>query len=90
MRFESLIKGEYIKAAVDEQIIFNQLDMDTNAVWSLLFAYFTAVNRGRWKHVKKGLQKKEHMEAWFSRWSVACAHILRDAFLQYSGIPEVG
>ena len=38
MDFEKLIKGEYIDAAIDEQIVFNQLDDDIDAVWSLLLA----------------------------------------------------
>ena len=36
--FEQLMKGEYIKVPVDEQIIFNQLDTNPAAVWSLLLA----------------------------------------------------
>ena len=36
--FEDLMKGEVIKVPVDEQIIFNQLDTNPAAVWSLLLA----------------------------------------------------
>ncbi len=36
--FEDLMKGEYIKVPVDEQIIYNQLDMNPAAIWSLLLA----------------------------------------------------
>jgi hypothetical protein len=36
--FEDLMKGEAIKVPVDEQIIFNQLDTNPAAVWSLLLA----------------------------------------------------
>ena len=36
--FEQLMKGETIKVPVDEQIIFNQLDTNPAAVWSLLLA----------------------------------------------------
>ena len=35
---EILIKGGSFKAMIDEQIVFNQLDGDTDAVWSLLLA----------------------------------------------------
>lgn len=38
MEFEKLISGECIEAAIDEQIVFNQLDTDKDAVWSLLLA----------------------------------------------------
>lgn len=35
---ETLIKGDSFKVMIDEQIVFNQLDSSTNAVWSLLLA----------------------------------------------------
>ena len=37
-QFESLMRGESILCPVDEQIIYNQLDDDEDAVWSLLLA----------------------------------------------------
>lgn len=36
--FGKLLKGEYIETKLDEQIIFNQLDNNSEAVWSLLLA----------------------------------------------------
>ena len=36
--FETLMKGESIKVPVDEQVIYNQLDENPAAVWSLLLA----------------------------------------------------
>ncbi len=36
--FETLMKGEEIVVPVDEQIIYNQLDTNPGAVWSLLLA----------------------------------------------------
>ena len=36
--FEDLLKGKSIQCEVDEQIIYNQLDVDKNAIWSLLLA----------------------------------------------------
>lgn len=36
--FEKLLAGEHIMVPVDEQIIYNQLDEDENAIWSLLLA----------------------------------------------------
>lgn len=38
MEFEKLLKGECVEAAIDEQIVFDQLDSDVDAVWSLLLA----------------------------------------------------
>ncbi len=34
--FEKLLRGETISKEIDEDIVFNQLDEDSNAVWSLL------------------------------------------------------
>ena len=36
--FERLLKGESIEVKIDEQIIFNQLTGNRNAIWSLLLA----------------------------------------------------
>lgn len=36
--FERLLNGEHIYCPVDEQIVFNQLDEDPDAIWSLLLA----------------------------------------------------
>ena len=36
--FEDLLKGKSIRCPVDEQIVYNQLDDDIEAVWSLLLA----------------------------------------------------
>ena len=36
--FESLLQGETINMAIDEQIVYNQLSTKRNAVWSLLLA----------------------------------------------------
>ncbi|MDE7359828.1 MAG: ATP-binding protein, partial [Lachnospiraceae bacterium] len=36
--FEGLIRGEHLLAPIDEQIVYNQLDDNENAIWSLLVA----------------------------------------------------
>ena len=36
--FELLLKGERIRCPIDEQIVYNQLDEDESAIWSLLLA----------------------------------------------------
>lgn len=35
---EGLLKGEILQTHIDEQIVYNQLDASTNAIWSLLLA----------------------------------------------------
>ena len=37
-KFEKLLQGESIKSPIDEQIVYNQLDGNERAVWSLLLA----------------------------------------------------
>ena len=37
-QFEMLLQGENIKVPIDEQIVYNQLDQNESAVWSLLLA----------------------------------------------------
>ena len=36
--FEILLKGEHIRCPIDEQIVYNQLDENPDAIWSLLLA----------------------------------------------------
>lgn len=36
--FEQLLQGESIKTEIDEQIVYDQLSMSDNAIWSLLLA----------------------------------------------------
>lgn len=38
IQMESLIKGELIEVSFDEQIVFDRLDKDESAIWSLLLA----------------------------------------------------
>jgi len=46
--FEKLLSGESICTEIDEQIVYNQLDLDESAVWSLLLAagYLKVVHYG--------------------------------------------
>lgn len=36
--FEKLLQGEHLSCAIDEQIVYNQLDNNETAIWSLLLA----------------------------------------------------
>lgn len=58
--FETLLLGGSISTAIDEQIIYNQLNLDEGAIWSLLLAsgYLKVKGQsihegdyGQWKHV---------------------------------------
>ena len=37
-QFETLLKGEVIRTPIDEQIVYNQIDNNDSAIWSLLLA----------------------------------------------------
>ena len=47
--FEQLLKGEVINEPVDEQLVYNQLDNNVDAIWSLLLAsgYVKALGHDR-------------------------------------------
>lgn len=38
MSFEGLLRGEHLMCPIDEQIVYNQLDENETAIWSLLLA----------------------------------------------------
>ncbi|MFR5557296.1 MAG: hypothetical protein ACLTKE_11095 [Coprococcus sp.] len=46
--FEELLAGRNIITQIDEQIVYNRLDLDENAIWSLFLAsgYLKIVNEG--------------------------------------------
>lgn len=46
MQFEQLLKGETITCTIDEEIVYGELEQNTEAVWSLLLAggYLKVVN----------------------------------------------
>ena len=37
-KFEILLQGKVVRTSIDEQIVYNQLDKDETAIWSLLLA----------------------------------------------------
>lgn len=49
--FEKLLKGEHLFVPVDEQIVYNQLDGNEEAIWSLMLAsgYLKVINYERYK-----------------------------------------
>lgn len=51
--FETLLSGHTIKSQVDEQIVYNQLENDENAIWSFLLAsgYLKVEKAGKFEDV---------------------------------------
>ena len=54
--FEILLKGEHLYTPIDEQIVYNQLNGNTKAIWSLLLAsgYLKVVSHQEYNEIPKG------------------------------------
>ncbi len=67
--FEDLFQGKYLRIELDEQIVYNQLNVKFNAIWSLLLAsgYLKVVNKefnsekGRWYYTLDLTNKEVHL-----------------------------
>ena len=59
--FECLLRGESICCSIDEQIVYNQLDHNPNAIWSLLLAsgYLKVLEKDSLEVVEYRLPKYE-------------------------------
>lgn len=57
-KFERLLCGESIKSPIDEQIVYNQLDGNERAVWSLLLAsgYLKVLSYEQYSEIPEGNQ----------------------------------
>ncbi len=55
-QFEELLQGKHLRVSVDEQIVYNQLDDNENAIWSLLLAsgYLKVLSRDRLEMLEDG------------------------------------
>ena len=55
-KFENLLQDECIRSEIDEQIVYNQLDGNERAVWSLLLAsgYLKVVSYDRYTDIAEG------------------------------------
>ncbi len=56
MKMEDLLSGKNLRAQIDEQVVFSQLESNENAVWSLLLA------TGYLRVEKYGLNKRDRLE----------------------------
>ena len=54
--FEGLLKGELLRCTIDEQIVYDQLDKNESAIWSLLLAsgYLKVIHYDREEQVADG------------------------------------
>ncbi len=56
---EDLLKGKHIRTQIDEQIVFNQLTKDKNAIWSLLLASGYLKPEKHWLDEESGMEQYE-------------------------------
>lgn len=77
--FEDLLRGKTIQIELDEQIIYHQLSIELNAVWSLLLAigYLKVIKKefhenGRWYYTLTLTNKEVHLmfESMIQDWFV--------------------
>lgn len=59
-KFERLLKGETITSQIDEQIVYNQLNGNERAIWSLLLAsgYLKVLSYEDYRDIPEGAQPK--------------------------------
>lgn len=59
-KFEILLRGEAIESVIDEQIVYNRLDGNERAVWSLLLAsgYLKVLSYESYRDIPEGTQPK--------------------------------
>jgi len=84
---EDLMNGKMFHTTMDEQIVFNQLDYDENAIWSLLLAggYLKAVDskinrRGKKEYVLDivNFEVRRMFEDMFAGWFAGCSTVYND------------
>lgn len=63
-KFESLLKGESLLSPIDEQIIYDQLNGNERAVWSLLLAsgYLKVLTHEKYDEIPPGRQPRYELE----------------------------
>ena len=80
-KFEMLLRGESIQSSINEQIVYDQLDYNENAIWSLLVAsgYLKVLRYDRKKAGRRQLYElgltneevkdmfEEMVSEWFTR-----------------------
>lgn len=59
-KFEVLLGGDSIQSAIDEQIVYNQLDGNEKAIWSMLLAggYLKVLSYESYRDIPEGVQPK--------------------------------
>ena len=86
-QFEMLLRGEIIRTPIDEQIVYNQLDHNEDAVWSLLLAcgYLKVLSYDRMELLAPG--QEQMYELALTNYEVECMFdgMVRSWFMEVKG-----
>ena len=83
-KFEVLLRGESIESDIDEQIVYNQLNGNERAVWSLLLAsgYLKVISFESYRDIPEGTRPKYQLALTNLEVKLMFQNIIRDWFAQ--------
>ena len=81
-KFEILLRGESIKSPIDEQIVYNQLDGNERAIWSLLLAsgYLKVLSFEQYRDIPDGSQPQYELAITNLEVKLMFGNMVRDWF----------
>lgn len=81
-KFETLFRGESIQSVIDEQIVYNQLDGNERAVWSLLLAsgYLKVLSFESYRDIPEGMNPKYELALTNLEVKLMFGNMIRDWF----------
>lgn len=81
-RFEELMFGKTIRTSIDEQIVYNQLNGNERAVWSLLLAsgYLKVKSYEKYEDIREGMTPKYELELTNLEVKLMFQNMVRDWF----------
>ena len=83
-KFEILLRGESIESDIDEQIVYNQLNGNERAVWSLLLAsgYLKVISFESYRDIPEGTMPKYQLALTNLEVKLMFQNMIRDWFAQ--------
>ena len=83
-KFEVLLRGESIQSPIDEQIVYNQLDGNERAVWSMLLAsgYLKVLSFEDYCDIPEGAQPKYQLALTNLEVKLMFQNMIRDWFME--------
>ena len=81
-KFEVLLRGESIQSPIDEQIVYNQLNGNERAVWSLLLAsgYLKVLSYESYRDIPEGVQPRYELALTNLEVKLMFGNMIRDWF----------